>query len=69
MATEVIQLDLFINEREQLAKLEEDQFKKNVAKSIRGLFARYNEVELLVIDLHRRMDRMTDIALKEAQKA
>ncbi len=61
MASKAVQLDFFINEDIVTKRLEEEQFKKIVTKSIRGLFARHNETEFVVLEMHKRIDQLTEM--------
>jgi hypothetical protein len=60
MSAKPIQLDLFINEKVQLQALEHEEFKKKTTNSIRGLFARYNEVEYILLELSKKLDRLVE---------
>ena len=66
MSLKTVQLDLFVKEKELQEVLQQEQFKKNVSKSIRGLFARYNEIEYIVLDMHRKIDRLSEEKFKNA---
>lgn len=60
MTATAVQLDLFVNEEIQREKLEQAEFKKNVTKSIRGLFARYNEIEYAILEMHKKIERLNE---------
>lgn len=60
MSTKVVQLDLF--------RQHDDEFKKRAEKSIRGLFARYNDLEFLVLEMHKRLDKMSEDLYVPAEK-
>ncbi len=49
---QVVQLDMFINEQRTREEIEYKEFKKYTERSIRGLFARYNDLEGAVLALH-----------------
>jgi hypothetical protein len=52
------QLELFpLTEAEQL-KIELDKFKKELANLRRGLFARHNTMEALIVELRKDVDMM-----------
>lgn len=61
-----VQLDIFLKEKELQEALQQEQFKKNVSKSIRGLFARYNEIEYIILEMHRKIDRLSEETFKNA---
>jgi hypothetical protein len=46
-----IQLDFFLHEERAQEKIEHEEFKKMVTKSLKGLYARYNELEFQLINL------------------
>jgi hypothetical protein len=60
----VVQFDLFRNEDVIRASLQEEEFKKNVTKSIRGLFARYNELEDMMLKTLNNIDKLNEIVFK-----
>jgi hypothetical protein len=60
MAGKIVQLDLYTSEQEKKRVMDNEEFKKMVVKSIRGLFARYNEVEFAVLEMHKRIDQLTE---------
>ncbi len=64
MSGRIVQFDLFANEKILQQNMEEQQFKKNITKSIRGLFARYNEMEIAILDMHKRLDRVSEETFK-----
>jgi len=57
MSTEgkYVQLDLFAQQKE---------LKKNVTKSVRGLFARYNDLEMAFLDMHKQIDRLNEATFR-----
>lgn len=59
MSSKVIQLDMFLNEEAVRKSQADEDFKKIVTKSIRGLFARHNEMEFAFLELHKRIDLLT----------
>lgn len=59
-----IQLDLFAQQKELQNKTADDDFKKNVTRSVRGLFARYNELEFTILDLHKKIERLNDVTFR-----
>ena len=65
MSGKIIQLDMFVAEKTQLIALEQDELKKIVTKSIRGLFARYNELEYTMLEMQNRLDRISQVAFKD----
>lgn len=60
MSGKLIQLDLFINQEMTQKNLEDEQFKKMTKKSFRGLFARYNEMEYVILEMNKRIDKLCD---------
>lgn len=60
----IVQLDLFINEAAQRELLEERQYKKMMEKSVRGLYARYNELEFTILEMHKRIERLNEHCFK-----
>lgn len=46
-----VQLDLFINEQNIKEKQGEEEFKRFATKSIKGLFARYNDLETRIMNM------------------
>lgn len=56
MANKIVQLDMFRTQKDE----EEVIFKKSVEKSIRGLFSRYTENCVMIEELHRRFDRLSE---------
>ena len=66
MAGKVVQFDMFKSEKEQAMQLEMDEFKKMVVKSFRALFARYNEMEFATLEMHKRLDNLSE-AIYEKQ--
>lgn len=60
MANKIYQLDLFAKEKELAMQLEHEEFKKMVTKSFRGLFARYNEIEFAMLEMHKRIDNLSE---------
>jgi len=64
MAGKVIQLDIFRNAEMERQNVEQEEFKKNTVKSIRGLFARYNEMEFMFLEVHKNMQRLNEEVFK-----
>ena len=66
MSTEgkYVQLDLFAQQKELQNKIADDEFKKNVTKSVRGLFARYNDLEMAFLDMHKQIDRLNEATFR-----
>ena len=60
----VVQFDLFRNEEVMRQNIQEEEFKKNVTKSIRGLFARYNELEEMMLKTLNNIDKLNEIVFK-----
>lgn len=58
MSGKVIQLDMFMTEVAQQKQLENEELKKVLSKSIRGLFARYNELEYVILEMHKKIERL-----------
>lgn len=59
MSSKMVQLDMFINsENEEKAK-EDAKFKDNTIRGIRGLFARYNELEFKMLDISEQLEKIT----------
>lgn len=61
MAIKEIQLDFFSGDLER-RDWEFQEFKKQATKSLRGLFARYNELESVVLSLQNKLEEMTEKA-------
>ena len=61
----IVQLDLFINEERQREMLESEDHKKMVTRSLKGLFARYNEMEFVLLQMNKKLDRLNDTVFKE----
>lgn len=64
MVTKLVQPDFFAQEKHELQSLRLEEFKGVATKSIRRLFSRCNELELLVIEMHRHLDRLTEEVFK-----
>lgn len=64
MVSKITQLDLFAQEKELQIELEKKEFEKVVTKSIRALFARFNEIEFAVLAMHKRLDNMGEAMIK-----
>jgi hypothetical protein len=56
MSGKLVQLDLFRNEK----AIADEEFKKMTAKSLRGLFARYNEIEYIILEMHKRVEKLCE---------
>lgn len=59
MSQKIYQIDMFRSEEKEL---KEEEFKKRVDKSLRGLFARYNEMEYVILELHKKLERLEEKA-------
>lgn len=60
MSGKVIQLDLFREEEQQRQVIAHEDFKKSTTKCIKGLFARYNDLEFLVLEMHRKLEKIQE---------
>jgi hypothetical protein len=67
MAGKIVQFDMFKTEKEQAMQLEMEEFKKMVVKSFRGLFARYNEIEFAMLEMHKRIDNLSESIYEKAE--
>ena len=61
MSQKVVQLDMFINNQLMAQNLKQAEFEKMCVRSLRSLFARYNEMEMTVMELHKKLDRLSEI--------
>ena len=64
----IAQLDLFINEQRQREVEENEQHKETVKRSLKGLFARYNEMEFVLLHMNKKLDRLNDEVFKEIKE-
>ncbi len=53
MSKNIIQLDMF-------REASEDEFQKSTRKSIKGLFARYNELEFRQLDMQKQLEQIIE---------
>lgn len=58
--SKVTQLDLFINEDRERERIAQDEFKKMVTRSIKGLYARYNELEAAFLALQDTIEKILE---------
>lgn len=56
MAGKVYQLDAFRSEQDIINK----EFKDITERSIRGLFARHNETEYVVLEMHKQLRKLQE---------
>ncbi|HEY5236134.1 MAG TPA: hypothetical protein VIJ14_08155 [Rhabdochlamydiaceae bacterium] len=56
----LVQLDLFRDALKQQENIELEEFKKSATKCIKGLFARHNEMEFLVFEMHKKIDKLQE---------
>lgn len=61
MSQKIYQIDMFRNDEIQL---KEEEFKKRTDKSLRGLFARYNEMEYVILEMHKKLEKLEESAYK-----
>lgn len=57
MAGKIIQMEMFESEKKEALK-------KGVDKAIRGLFARYNDLEFKLIDMDERLDMISEALMR-----
>lgn len=68
MAGKVVQMDFFAKEKLEYQLLEFEDFKKLTEKSIRGLYARYNEIERIVLEMNANMSNLKDVMCEIVNK-
>lgn len=65
MTTRCVQLDLFLPDEISQKKWELDEYKKKTFRSIRGLYARNNEMKIELTDLKRMLGEMFKVEIEE----
>jgi len=58
MSGKTFQFDLFREEKLERQVAEDQDFKKSTMKCIRGLFRRNNELEFVVLEMHKKIEKM-----------
>ena len=64
MTGKIFQLDLFRSEKENQHELEMKQLKSSTQRGIRALFARSNELEYVVLEMHKKIERLENEVFK-----
>lgn len=66
MSTKVIQFDLFVNDERERERLEIAEKERTVKRSFRALFVRMHELEAILWDQQKIIDRLREeVYLKE----
>lgn len=60
MSAKPVQLDLFVNEELIKERLLQEEKEKMVARSLRALFYRMNELEETVLDQQKKIERLNE---------
>lgn len=60
MSGKMVQLDMFVSQSTQQKAIDDEEFKKSTRKSIKGLFARYNEMEYILLEMNKTLDKLCD---------
>ena len=68
MATKCIQLDFLLSDKESYKNWEIGEFKKKTFKSIRGLFARHNEMKSQILELKKLISDLFQYQMETSSK-
>lgn len=63
----IIQLDLFVKEKDKLEQLRKEEADISIKRNFRAAFYRINELETVVLNQQKKLERLTEIICAPAQ--
>lgn len=63
----IIQLDLFVKEKDKLDQLRNEESERAINKNFRAAFYRINELETVVLNQQKKLERLTEIICSSAE--